>query len=177
MTASGKPTSEATNKLAPKSMPWQTSEWQRLWLTTRGKPWRSLALVPAADFAPDTLMNFAIALARAGMIHIGIPIRAVNATRVTLARLMDFNEQLQRVVRYGDLAIVAVAPTADNAVAVQLAQTTDVAVVCVAMNTKADVAIQSIEAVGRTRFLGSIVIDDPALVKGTPAKASAKRAS
>src|SRR5262249_26850493 len=136
MTASSKqaPGPDATNKLAPKGQPWQTTEWQKLWLATRGKPWRPPALVPRPHFAPAALMNFAIAWARAGMTHIGVPIRAVNATRVTLARLMDFNEQLQRVVRYGDFALIAVPPTADNVVAVQLAQAADVAVMCVAMN-------------------------------------------
>ncbi|MDB4997604.1 MAG: hypothetical protein JWM74_5036, partial [Myxococcaceae bacterium] len=60
------------------ALPWKNVEWQRLWLATQGRPWRSLALVPATAEVPDTFsVTIAENLARTGMTHLGTPIRAI----------------------------------------------------------------------------------------------------
>ena len=152
---------DAQDAGAKKSLPWQTLHWQKLWLATQTRAWRSLAIVPASVDVPDTLVDIAEVLARTGMSHLGKPIRVVDATRVSLSQLVGFTEQLRRCVEFGDLVFVVVRPTDNNPVAVQLAQAADAAILCVAMRMKKADAVQRLEAVGRARFVGSIILESP----------------
>lgn len=141
-------------------VPWKNLDWQRLWLATQAKPWRSLVLVPATAEVPDVFsVTIAENLARTGMTHLGTPIRSIDATRVPLADLVDFNSEMERVLRFGELVLVAVTATANNPVAVALAQATDAALLCVVLDMKAKEAERTIDVVGRSRFIGTLLAD------------------
>jgi hypothetical protein len=148
----------ASREFQPELLPWHDIEWQKLWLATQARPWRSLALVPSGTTMGDDLtVRIAARLARTGMTHVGVPVRAVDATRVPLGQLVEFTEELERVARFGDLVLVAVAPTTKSPVSIALAQATDVALLCTPMNAKWRDAERAIEQVGRHRFLGTMI--------------------
>ena len=67
---------------------WREPDWQRLWLNLQGRPWHSLAVLPAATGAPaDFTLRVAVTLARTGMIHLGRPVHVADASKVPLAYL------------------------------------------------------------------------------------------
>ena len=137
--------------------PWRRTDWQRLWLAARNQPWRSLALVPGGAGAPrDFTVQIAVSLARTGMMHLGVPIHVADGTRVPLAQLMQFVQEIQYHSRSGDLVLVALAPASENPTAVSLAKTTDQAMMCVLLNrmNMADVK-KSMDQIGQRQFIGA----------------------
>jgi hypothetical protein len=137
--------------------PWRRTDWQRLWLAARNQPWRSLSLVPGGAGAPrDFTVQIAVSLARTGMMHLGVPIHVADGTRVPLAQLMQFVQEIQYHSRSGDLVLVALAPPSENPTAVSLAKTTDQAMLCVLLNrmNMADVK-KSVDQIGQRQFLGA----------------------
>jgi hypothetical protein len=148
----------ASRDLRSELLPWHDVEWQKLWLATQSRPWRSLALVPSGPSAGDDLtIRIAAMLARTGMTHVGVPVRAVDATRIPLGQLVEFTEELERIARFGDLVLVAVAPTTKSPISIALAQATDMALLCTPMNTQWRDAERTVEQVGRHRFLGTMI--------------------
>jgi hypothetical protein len=156
--------------------PWHHVEWQKLWLGTQGRSWRSLALVPAvAGFPADLTLRVAERLARTGMVHLGAPIRVIDGTKVPLSQLVQFTEEVERIIRFGDLVLLAVSPIGQNPVALTLARAADAAVLCVVLDeTKTSQAERTVEDVGRARFVGSLIASVGMDAKG-PTKASARR--
>jgi hypothetical protein len=137
--------------------PWRRTDWQRLWLATRNQPWRSLALVPAGVGAHrDFTVRIAVSLARTGMMHLGVPIQVADGTRVPLAQLQQFVQEIQHHSRSGDLVLVALAPPAENPTTVSLAKTTDQALLCVLLRkmNMAD-ARKAVGQIGARQFLGA----------------------
>ena len=58
---------------------WHDAEWQRLWLAVEARPWRTLALIPAAHGAAlDFTLFIAITLSRTGMVHLGSPVQVAD---------------------------------------------------------------------------------------------------
>jgi len=124
-------TSALAIREAPKE-PWREPDWQKLWLTIRGTPWTSLALVPAAAGAPaDFTLGVAVTLARIGILHLGTPIRVADATRIPLVHLEEFTDEVRRLGRDEDPVLIALPTVAENPVTVSLAQAANAAVVCV----------------------------------------------
>ena len=139
--------------------PWRNADWQKLWLALQTRNWGSLAVVPAGPGAPpDFTLTIATMLARTGMMHLSTPIHVADATRLPLADLVAFANELQRVAKGGDLVLVALAATSDNPITVSLAQSTDTALLCVLMEqmTSPD-AKKTVDRIGMTRFVGSAV--------------------
>ncbi len=155
----GMPTSDAplTRKESSRVEAWRNPDWQKLWLAVQPRPWRSLAIVPAGPGAPrEFTVNIATTLARTGMTHLGTPIHVADATRLPLAYLMSFAEELQRYSQEGDLVLVALAAAADNPITVSLAQKTDAALLCVMMEQmRSSDAKKTVDRIGAARFVGS----------------------
>ncbi len=145
------------DKLTP---PWKAVEWQRLWLATQRRDWRTLALVPGSKHGPaDLVKDVAHVLARTGMIHRGAPVRVTDGTSLALHDLIDFMEQVQRCVQYGDRVIITLDAIAQNPASTPVASASDAVVLCVALGaTNTSAAQKTIDEIGRNRFIGSIVI-------------------
>jgi hypothetical protein len=92
------------------------------------------------------------------MTHLSTPIHVADATRLPLAHLVAFADELQRYAREGDFVLVALAAAADNPITISLAQSADAALLCVLMEemSAAD-ARKTVDRVGAARFLGSAV--------------------
>jgi hypothetical protein len=141
---------------------WREPEWQRLWLGLQGRPWLSLAVVPAATGGPpDFTMRVAVTLARTGMVHLGRPVHVADASKVPLAYLTTFMEEVHRCVREGEVILVALGPIFDSPVTISIAQATDAALLCVLLEHMATAqANRTVAQVGRNRFVGSVIFRD-----------------
>ena len=139
--------------------PWQDQDWQRLWLATQeqARPWRSLALLPAGPgFSNETMLQIAVSLSRTGMTHLGGAIHVADATRVRLADLVDFSQEIARCTQHADLVLIALSAPIDNVTSVSIAQAADSALLCVLRGeTRTAHTKKTIEEVGSAHFLGS----------------------
>jgi hypothetical protein len=142
------------------AQPWKHIAWQKLWLATQRKDWRTLALVPGSKHGPvDYVKGVANILARTGMIHRGAPVRVTDGTGLALHDLINFMEQVQRCVSYGDRVILALDAISENPASVPVAEASDGVVLCVALGeTDMSAAQKTIDEIGRARFLGSILV-------------------
>lgn len=131
-------------------------DWEKLWLATQKRPWRTLALVPAGSSVPeDFTLEIAGSLVRTGMLHLGVPIRVADGTRVSIAQLMEFMNEVAAVIEAGDMVLIALGPVAQNPTTVSLAQAADHALLCVPLD-RVSVAEtkRTLEEIGREHFVG-----------------------
>lgn len=146
--------------LAPHEQePWRVAEWQRLWLAVQSRRWTSLALVPASAGAPlHFTVIVAVILSRTGMVHLGSPIQVADATRVPLAQLTPFLEEIQRISLSGERILVALPPAGENPVTAAIAKGTDAALLCVLLEKMAwSQAKKTVAEIGSSRFVGSAI--------------------
>jgi hypothetical protein len=139
----------AQNEAAPAA---DAIAWEKIWLATQRRPWRSLAVIPVGPgaFTP----RVASALAEVGSRHLGLPVRVTDATGLTLSRLEAFLVELR--ARRG---IVALGPVLESPASLALARAADAVVLCLVLGeSSVSSAQQTIEEVGRDRFLGSVLL-------------------
>lgn len=153
----------AETALAPRHQSpefWRQPDWQRLWLALQGRPWRSLALVPAGEGGPgDSTLRVAVTLARTGMIHLGSPIQVADGTRVPLAYLTQFMDEVKHCTKTGDLVLIALSPVAKNPITLSIAQAADAALLCVLIeHMAASQAKDTVAQIGLNRFVGSVIL-------------------
>jgi hypothetical protein len=140
--------------------PWQDSEWQRLWLAIQSRPWRTLALIPAAEGASLSFTpNVAMLLSRTGMVHLGRPVQVADATHVPLNQLTPFFNEVARCTGQGERLLIALPPATKNAITVEIAQASDAALLCILMNQRmsGSGARRTVKLVGASRFVGSAI--------------------
>ena len=88
------------------------------------------------------------------------PVDLVNATGMELAHVQDLIESLTAVADRGASAIVPVDPILENPSAVAVVQAATVALLVVRLGESLiGTAQSSLDLVGRSRFIGSIVVD------------------
>ena len=131
-------------------------DWEKLWLATQRRPWRTLALVPAGcSVPPDFTLTIAASLVRTGMVHLGVPIRIADGTRVSLAQLMEFMSEVGAVINSGDMVMIALGPVKENPTTVSLAQAADHALLCVPLNRVSIAETKhTLQEIGREHFVG-----------------------
>jgi hypothetical protein len=141
--------------LAGDDEPWRAAEWQRLWVATQGRPWRSMALVPAdPDGPPDATLDIAMALARTGMRQVGTQIHVADATQLDIEGAREFVSQVRASANSGPV-ILALSSVIRNPVMVPLAQSADCALLCIVLGqTKSADAQRAVDEVGRQHFIG-----------------------
>jgi len=149
-----------TTALGQPSNLWSDPDWQRFWLTLDRLPWRVLGLIPAGEGAPsDFTLSMAVMLSRTGMTHIGAPIQVADGTQIPLNQLNSFLAEVRACTEGGQRVIVALAPVGSNATTVAIAKASDGVALCVMMERmKSRDAQRTVDAVGASRFLGSVII-------------------
>ena len=159
---SGKPPDALVRREAPKEA-WKDADWQKLWLSLKGRAWSSLAVVPAGSGGPhDFTLQIAVTLARIGIVHLGTPVHVADATSIPLTHLEQFQEEVRNVKQEGELVLIALAPAAENPITVSLARSADSALLCVLMgHMPLSQSKETIERIGQARFIGSAVFHDP----------------
>jgi hypothetical protein len=132
---------------------------QLLWLATQRRPWRTLAVVGGSEGVPT--MEVANMLSRLAWWYRGQP-----------SSVADFRDLSLRLVEYqlGDLALqlergagsvmIALRSMTENPTVVPVARAVDAVILCVQLGaTDIKSSRKTVEAIGRDRFLGTIVID------------------
>jgi hypothetical protein len=132
------------------------TDWQRVWLRTQSRDWRTLALVPG-DEQTCTLdvANIIAALARD------------NGEQVIVADLRDLRlkyvdtclEGMRGNPSQSERIIFATRSTSKNLATIRLARAADCAILCASLgSTSLDSVRETIEQIGREHFLGSLLV-------------------
>jgi len=134
------------------------SQWQRIWFALRQHTWTSVALVPS--HGGIDVVKVAEMLVATGRLQGERPVDLVNATGIHLAQVQQLIESLSAVADRGASAIVPVDPILENPSAVAVVQAATVALLVVRLGESLIGTAQStLDLVGRSRFIGSIVVD------------------
>jgi hypothetical protein len=159
MNARQSPSTALTVSAAKAIEPWHDSAWQRLWLSIRGRPWSSLAIVPASSGAPrDFSLTVAMTLARTGMLQLGSVIHVADAVTVQLSDIMLLEQEIRACKERRELVLLALGPLRDNPVTDVLAKAADSSLLCVLFEHMVNAeAKETVEKIGKERFLGSTV--------------------
>ena len=134
------------------------TDWQRIWVAvTRGNPWRTLAVVPAGQGAPnDFTLEIAMALTRTGMMYTGTQIHVADATHLDPNEAAEFAGQLRESISSGPV-ILALAPADTSPLTVPLAQSTNGAILCILLNRmRMSEAKRTVQDIGSEHFLGAV---------------------
>ncbi len=155
-------TSSSPAPLRRLKKPWNDADWQKLWLAMQQTAWRSLAIVAGNPGMSTSPFEVATALADVGWQHLGKPITVIDARETTLGhvetRIADMAAKVAKNVR----VIVVLSSTFDNPATLPLARAADGVILCVLLGlSKMGPAEQTVERIGRERFLGSVVLRDP----------------
>jgi hypothetical protein len=131
-------------------------DWQKLWLATQRRPWRSLAVVPVGEGV--SAVRVARALAHAGACHLGHTVEVIDASSITLEQLRASTEAwIER--RGAERVFLALGPVLTSPASLALAQSADAAIVCLMLGESSIVEAQrTVEEVGKPRFLGSVCL-------------------
>ncbi len=131
-------------------------DWQKLWLETQRRPWKTLVVIATAKGAPT--VRVAQALAVVGFHHLGKAITVIDATVLTLGVLETRLSEMSSRKGRGEIVIVATGPVLDSPASLAFARATEAALLCVAIGDRIETAEKTVDEVGRTRFLGSIIV-------------------
>jgi len=136
---------------------WNDPSWQRIWLAIQSKEWRSLAIVPASRGLAT--LEVAQALVDVGWQHRGLPIGLADLRNVTLPYIDSVIDEVRAHVFSGERVLIALRSIFENPATVPIAQAADRALLCIGLGvTSVTGAEDSIEQIGHSRFLGSIIV-------------------
>jgi hypothetical protein len=136
---------------------WNNPSWQRIWLAIQAKEWRSLAIVPGSRGV--STLELAQVLVDVGWQHRGLPIGLADLRNITLPYIDSVIEEVQKHVYNGERVLIALRSVFENPASVPIAQWADGALLCVSLgNTRIRGAEQTLEQVGKDRFLGSVIV-------------------
>ena len=133
---------------------------QRIWFAARQRDWSSLALIPS-DASAD-VGRLAEMLVSTGQLHGERPVAMVNARGVKLEDVEQVIDSVEAIAARAERAIVPVDPITDNPAAIAILRACSAVVLVVRLGESrlAD-AQNAIEIVGRDRFLGTVMLEEP----------------
>jgi hypothetical protein len=135
------------------------NEWQRIWFSIRQQGWTSLALVPSHSAIQVT--KVAESLADTARVQAERPVTVIDAIGIQLENVESTVHAIGDAAAGGDWVIVAVDAIADNPAAIAVVQACSAALLIVRLGESLLASAHgTLDAVGRERFLGSVVLDD-----------------
>jgi hypothetical protein len=131
---------------------------QLLWLATQRRAWRSLAVVGASKEVPT--IPIANMLAKLAWWYRGQPSSVADfrdlSLRLVEYQLADVASQLERAPI---TIVIALRSMFENPTVVPVARTVDAAVLCIQLGeTRISESRKTVDAIGRDRFLGTIIV-------------------
>jgi hypothetical protein len=136
---------------------WNDPRWQKIWLAIQAKEWRSLAIVPGSRGV--STLEVAQILVDVGWQHRGLPIGLADLRNITLPYIDAVIDEVRNHVYNGERVLIALRSVFENPATVPIAQWADGALLCVSLgSTKITGASQTLEQVGKDRFLGSVIV-------------------
>jgi hypothetical protein len=134
-------------------------DWQRLWFATRERQWTSLAIIPS-DSGID-IRRVAESLVETGRIHGERPVTLLSGVGVQLAGVNQIVDSIGVTMARGDWVVVPVDPIAENPSALPIVHAASAALLVVRLGESLlGSARATVEAIGRERFLGSVVLGE-----------------
>lgn len=158
MSSDPAPASVAIAQRAPETPNvWDDVRFQKLWLATQRREWRSLAVLGASK-SIDTL-RIAELLAKLAWRYRGKPSCVFDLRDLSL-RLVEYQQQEVRVqADAGVCVVIALRPTFENPTAIPIARSADATVLCIDLGVaEVQSAEQTMAEVGRDRVVGAIVL-------------------
>jgi hypothetical protein len=135
--------------------------WQRIWLRAQGREWVSLALIGSSTHSPDATMRVAGMLARISE-ELGHPLVVLDARNVELRTMASIQARMRSLAARGTRAITVLPLPMYNPITVPIAQAADAAMLCVFLGeSRVTNSQQTIEQIGRDRFLGTVILRHP----------------
>ena len=130
---------------------------QHLWISLQQRSWRSLAVLGAAKGVPT--LDTANSLAQIAWWYAGEPSCVFDMRDLSLRLLEHQIRDMAAQLQGGERVFVALRSLSENPTASPLAKAADAVVLCVELG-KTDIksARRAIAAVGRDRFLGTILV-------------------
>jgi len=137
---------------------WDDVKLQKLWLATQKREWRSLAVVAGSQGV--STLEVADTLAKIAWWYRGQPTCVVDLRDLSM-RLVE--HQLQEIAAQtmgGERVIIALRSVSENPTVIAVAGLADAVILCVELGkTSVKQANQTIDEIGKQRFLGTIVLD------------------
>jgi hypothetical protein len=129
---------------------------QRIWVRSQMSAWTTLAIVGSSDRFGEGTMNVARGLARVAA-ESGGALGLIDGRALELKHLAQVQARLRSTVARQTVIVLPLPK--DNPVTVSVAQACDAIILCVFLGeTSQVVASQTIEQIGRDRFLGSVIV-------------------
>jgi hypothetical protein len=137
--------------------PWDDIGLQRLWLGVERREWRSLAIIGASQ-GLETI-HLAELFAQLAWRYRGQPSSVCDLRDLSM-RLIDYQvREMHAQLDEGLRLVVSLRSIFDNPTAAPIAKQTDAVIVCIAMGeTVLKKAEETVNAVGRERVIGSILL-------------------
>jgi hypothetical protein len=133
---------------------------QQLWLAAQQRSWRSLAVVSACASVQSG--EAANVLAQVAWRYRGEPTSVFDLRDVSLRLVEHQLREILAQVSEGNRVFIALRSVAENPATIPIARAADALVLCVALGkTQIKSAKKTLEAIGRERFLGSILVNSP----------------
>lgn len=137
---------------------WDDSQWERIWMRAQTRSWRTLAVVPGDRKVSMPSFDIATFLMGVGA-HLGDTIGLADFRDVRLVHAAAFLEVAAWHVDSGERLVFAMKSIAENPASVRFAQAADCAILCVSLGeTPLAAARETIDQIGRDRFVGSIIV-------------------
>jgi hypothetical protein len=135
--------------------------WQRIWLRAQGRDWGSMALIGSSQRSPEATMRVAGMLARISD-ELGHPLVVLDGRSVELRTMASIQARMRSLAARGTRAISVLQLPLYNPITVPIAQAADAAMLCVFIGESSAVSSeQTIEQIGRDRFLGTVILRHP----------------
>ncbi len=129
---------------------------QRIWVRSQMNAWTTMAIIGSSDKMPEGTMNVARGLARVAA-ESGGALGLIDGRALELKHLAQVQARLRSTVARQTVVVLPL--PRDNPVTVSVAPASVAAIMCVILGeTSRIVAAQTIEQVGRDRFLGSVIL-------------------
>lgn len=134
------------------------TELLHLWtLLTQREKWSSLAVVPAQPGASGLMA--ARAIAEVGSQYREKPIRLIDAEGLPPGAGSRLVREVRAHVEQGGMVVVCLDSVLSNPVGIEVALNTERALLCVPLgSTQFSMARQTLELIGKARFLGSVTL-------------------
>lgn len=137
---------------------WDDVKLQKLWLATQKREWRSLAIV--AGSKDVSTLEVADMLAKIAWWYRGQPTCVVDLRDLSMRLVEHQLQEIASQTTHGERVIIALRSVSENPTVIAVAGLADAVVLCVELGkTSMKQASQTIDEIGKARFLGTIVID------------------
>jgi hypothetical protein len=148
-----------SRRISQFSRPWERAEYQMIWLRVASRDWRTLAVVPAEDGM--STYEVATLLMTLGASH-GESVGVFDFRDVKMNRAVDVIKDVERQLDRGERIVFATRSIRENLATIPLARAVDCVVLCVSIgSTSMGFATETVEQIGKDRFIGSIVVRAP----------------